>query len=714
MTDVGIDTQPAALIVIAFLNVLLGTLVFTQARRNKVNILFAVMTYAMAAWVTTNAVYLVSTGNMQFMVALISYGVAAWLTVSFVHFCNAIVPDKLDRQTVKLLDIATILLGCASVMPGFIGVSIVDGQIQTQTLPLIFYGLAIIGGLLIGNALLLHAARHAAKKTRQQYRVLLYGFVAGASIGAACNLILPMLGNYDFVAYGPVGLLLFVGASVYAIAKHNLFDIRLATIRTIGYLATIASLGAVYFFSAYIVSEIAFSSANITTTIAGPINIFIALVLAILFQPIKAFFDRVTDRIFYHTQYNTDDFIAELGSALTSTVHLRSLLDQSAEIILRTMHASSVSFVVRRLDSSDIVSTKGRKLTLNREDIDGLHMYLGEVSEPIVDIEREETIYDSAIIRKLLTRRYSLLLPLGDDLGFVLIRERLGGAYSERDMRVLAAVSDELTIAIQNARSVENLRELNTTLQQRIDAATKELRQSNKQLKKLDETKDEFVSMASHQLRTPLTSVKGYISMVLEGDAGTITKQQEKLLTEAYTSSERMVRLIGDFLNVSRLQTGKFMIDAQSVNIAKVVAEEIESIRTMAESHGQHIDYHAPDGPLQVNIDEDKTRQVIMNFIDNAIYYSPSDTTITIKLHAARGRVVFEVHDHGIGVPRDKQSQLFTKFFRAENARKQRPDGTGVGLFLAKKVIEAQDGEIIFHSREGMGSVFGFKLPIKK
>lgn len=133
--------------------------------------------------------------------------------------------------------------------------------------------------------------------------------------------------------------------------------------------------------------------------------------------------------------------------------------------------------------------------------------------------------------------------------------EHLSGNYTKRDLNVLSTINNELIIAIQNAVSLHEVWELNATLQQRINVATKELRSSNAQPRPFDEVKDEFMSMASHQLRTPLTSVKGYISMVLEGDAGKISTQQQKLLVEAYKSSERMVGLIADFLNVSRLQT---------------------------------------------------------------------------------------------------------------------------------------------------------------
>lgn len=252
-------------------------------------------------------------------------------------------------------------------------------------------------------------------------------------------------------------------------------------------------------------------------------------------------------------------------------------------------------------------------------------------------------------------------------------------------------------------------------LQRQIDAATAQLRKANDELRHLDEAKDEFVSMASHQLRTPLTSVKGYISMVLEGDAGEVNDDQRRLLAEAFTSSERMVRLIGDFLNVSRMQNGNFTIDRSApVDLAGVVTQEIENVREIAESRGIGIAYHQPSHYPVLFIDEDKIRQVIMNFLDNAIFYSGDSKTVTVRLYVNEGSAVFEVIDHGIGVPVGAQKKLFTKFFRAENAQKQRPDGTGVGLYLAKRVIADHGGKMVFDSTEGKGSTFGFRLPIKK
>lgn len=241
----------------------------------------------------------------------------------------------------------------------------------------------------------------------------------------------------------------------------------------------------------------------------------------------------------------------------------------------------------------------------------------------------------------------------------------------------------------------------------------KQLKRSNEKLKQMDETKDEFISMASHQLRTPLTAVKGYLSMVLEGDTGKVAPNQRELLDQAYISAQRMVYLIADLLNVSRLRTGKFVIDLTDCNLADIVAGEVNQLQETAKSRNLELNYKKPDGFPTLQLDETKIRQVVMNFVDNAIYYTPSGGHINVILEDKPESIEFRVEDDGLGVPKADQHQLFTKFYRAGNAKKARPDGTGLGLFMAKKVVVAQGGAIIFRSQEGKGSTFGFTFKKK-
>ncbi len=234
-------------------------------------------------------------------------------------------------------------------------------------------------------------------------------------------------------------------------------------------------------------------------------------------------------------------------------------------------------------------------------------------------------------------------------------------------------------------------------------------------LRALDEAKDDFISMASHQLRTPLTSVKGYISMLLEGDVGPISAEQRTVLSQSFASCQRMVYIISDLLNVSRINTGKFVIDKTSFSLDAVIREEIDQLKEIAKSRQVIIDYLPPKEAIaQVTLDETKIRQVIMNFIDNALYYTLSGGKIEVSLEATTASIEVKVTDNGIGVPSSERAHLFTKFYRASNARKTRPDGTGLGLYMSKKIIVAQGGAIVFHSKENYGSTFGFRFPKTK
>jgi signal transduction histidine kinase len=273
---------------------------------------------------------------------------------------------------------------------------------------------------------------------------------------------------------------------------------------------------------------------------------------------------------------------------------------------------------------------------------------------------------------------------------------------SEDEKSLISGFTDIVGLAVQNARLHTSVRE-----------TARELETANQHLKELDEAKDEFISMASHQLRTPLTTIKGYLSMLLEGDAGKLNKSQRQFVDQAFVGSQRMVYLISDMLNVSRISTGKLTIDKKELDLVDLLQSEIYQLRQQAETREVTLTFHPPeDSHIQFRGDEGKIRQVIMNFVDNAIYYAPKGN-VDVYLEKTDGDVEVRVVDDGIGVAEEAQKQLFTKFFRAENARQVRPDGTGLGLYMAKQVIEAQGGEILFESTEGAGSMFGFRFPLE-
>ena len=638
----------------------------------------------------------------------IYYVAALLIAYAFLIFSLSYSGLKLSRSVKFLALVPWIIMSGLIAAPGvFIAsVEVSNNSVQLVHSYYAIYSLIFILYVAIGWG---YMARQAFRSHRGTHlRSLTLSLLICLLGGAYFNLILPWFGDYSLIALGPLFSFLMIFSVFYSIARHGLFDIRLAVVRTVTYILSLATLAAIYLLIAYIIfNQILGQTSTIAQTF---INVGLTLILAFIFQPVKRFFDHLTNRLFYKDGYNADDFYEDLNKVLTSTTDLRSLLKRVSIMLTETFKSEQAFFFVYTDEKGFISSGTDNHSKLPYSDAQELRTF-----KDIIMPDSANVSY--SLRRMMISHKIALMMPLIRDdilIGYVFLGEHRTSTYSRRDQRVLRTIADELVIAIQNALSVQEVKDLNAHLEQRIDAATRELRASNAQLQKLDEAKDEFISMASHQLRTPLTSIKGYISMLMDGDVGDVTEEQKHMLSEAFMSSERMVRLIGDFLNVSRLQTGKFIIDKHPADLGKIVNDEVEGLATNAEARGLKFIFKQPKHIPQLDLDENKIRQVIMNFCDNAIYYSKDGTKIKVGISVVDNQVEFTVKDTGIGVPTDEQDQLFNKFFRATNARKQRPDGTGVGLFLAKKVIDAHNGKIIFESKEGKGSTFGFRLPIKK
>lgn len=296
----------------------------------------------------------------------------------------------------------------------------------------------------------------------------------------------------------------------------------------------------------------------------------------------------------------------------------------------------------------------------------------------------------------------------------LIVRQHLVGVITVGFARHIDDLSSEEREFLERMASAVGVAVDNKLLFEENQNVLAQLKRSNAKLRQLDKTKDDFISMASHQLRTPLTSVKGYLSMTLEGDGGTVNTKQRKLLSQAFISSQRMVYLIADMLNVSRLKTGKFVIEPEPTDLAEAVATELDQLLGTAEARELKLTYAKPHDFPVLMLDQTKIRQVIMNFVDNAVYYTPAKGHIDVALKDLGKSIEFTVTDDGIGVPKSEQHHLFNKFYRANNAKKARPDGTGLGLYMAKKVIIAQGGSLIFQSKEGKGSTFGFSIAKNK
>lgn len=242
-----------------------------------------------------------------------------------------------------------------------------------------------------------------------------------------------------------------------------------------------------------------------------------------------------------------------------------------------------------------------------------------------------------------------------------------------------------------------------------------ELQNANEKLKALDKLKDEFVSLASHELRTPMTAVKSYLWMTLQGDAGALNETQKLYLDRAYNSVNRLIKLVNDMLNISRIESGRITVELQKVDLCKIAQEVITDVQPKAKEQGVHIIVTPPSSLPAVLADPDKIKEVLFNLVGNSLKFTPKDGSITISFTQKDGMVETLVTDTGAGISSDNLSKLFQKFSMLPDsyANNKNATGTGLGLYISKSIIELHKGDMWVTSEgTGKGSQFYFSLNI--
>lgn len=227
----------------------------------------------------------------------------------------------------------------------------------------------------------------------------------------------------------------------------------------------------------------------------------------------------------------------------------------------------------------------------------------------------------------------------------------------------------------------------------------------------VDRMKSDFISLASHQLRTPLSAIKTYSHMLMEGYMGEVSEAQTKSLKTIVSAANRMNELISTLLNITRIESGNVTVTHKAVDVLRLV-EEVNKEHALAASD-KHIEVVIVAGKSRPTVQTDPLlfKEVLSNLVSNAIKYTPDNGEVSVRVKNRRYDVLFEVHDTGMGIPKYSQEQIFTKFFRAHNVVKQETSGTGLGLYLVKGLVDALDGKIWFESIEDTGTSFYVQLP---
>lgn len=305
-------------------------------------------------------------------------------------------------------------------------------------------------------------------------------------------------------------------------------------------------------------------------------------------------------------------------------------------------------------------------------------------------------------------RLWNHSLKTGEPFEFEHRLKRKDGTYVWHITRAHALRNSKgkVIMWVGSSTDIEDVRK-----RRQLEANAARLIKQRTQLMELNKAKDEFISLASHQLRTPATGVKQYINMVIDGYAGKISPQVRSFLEKASSSNERQLSVINDLLRVAQIDAGKVVLRKDSVDIGQLLADVINEQKAKFTARQQTVQYTKPKRASTLYVDETKLRMVIENIIDNASKYSPEGTTITVRVARAKDGVSIAIKDEGVGISEKDIRKVFDKFLRLNNPLSKDIDGSGLGLYWAKKIIELHGGTISVKSTLGKGSTFTIELP---
>ncbi|HEX5164429.1 MAG TPA: ATP-binding protein [Thermomicrobiales bacterium] len=232
------------------------------------------------------------------------------------------------------------------------------------------------------------------------------------------------------------------------------------------------------------------------------------------------------------------------------------------------------------------------------------------------------------------------------------------------------------------------------------------------ELAQIDEMKSEFISIVSHELRTPLTAIKGFTDLIIEGEVGEISEQQREFLEIVQSNSDRLVALINDMLDISRIESGRITLNLEGVDVPAAVEHAVVALRPLVEDKQLQIQTELVEDPATIIADRTRLQQILTNLISNACKYTLPGGWITVRSEALDGQIALSVSDTGIGIPPEALPHIFSKFYRVDQPQTRDVGGTGLGLAITKSLVEMHGGRIQIASRAGLGTTVRFTLPV--
>jgi signal transduction histidine kinase len=696
------------LLLTALINIALGVISYNKNPRSATHRLLTLLTVIFAAWIIANYFSLNSEDaeSTLFWIRAVMFITAPLGPVLYFFIKSFPTPDlNVKKKVFKVLVVLTLIVQALAFTPYiFSSVRITDQITPQPEFGIVLFAVLFVVVPLAGFIELIRKYRKSRGIEKLQIKYLFVGITVTFILLILTNFISVVVFNFSgFVMFGPMFSLILVGFILYAIIRHRLLEVRVIIARSVVYTILILLVGASYTSGIFLISQHIFG--NEPNLVRGITYAGLALFTAFTFVPLRNYIEKVTDKIFFKGKYDPSTLAFQLTKIIASTITLEDLTGKTLQKLVTSLRVKHGAFIVYGGRQLSIYS---HGYTINDDQKKALGSLYALSKIVIFDEEKNNKIKD--IMRVLDAAVVVPLFERGKKVGVLLLGEKKSGQiFSPQAISVLEILGPVVAVAIRNAKSYEAIKKFNITLKKEVRAATKDLKAANAQLKKLGKQKDEFIAIASHELKTPITSVKLYTQVLLQN----FQKQKDLKSAAAVGKMDAQLRklslLINDLLDMTKIEEGKLQFKPQKLNMNKLVNETVENMQGFS----SHKILTELENVGEVNADYERIGQVITNFITNAIKYSPKAKKVIVRTQKDDRRVTVSVQDFGMGLAPAEQKKVFERFNRASQEAPGGLPGLGLGLYIAKVIVKAHKGEIWVESRRKKGSTFYFSLPIK-
>lgn len=699
-------------------NIILGLFVLVRNRVSATHILFFLLTIDISLWSAANYVAVSLTDPLPALYwTRIVMALAVPQAMLFFLLVHTIPNPRIRIVPVQLM----LYLAAGLIVSGlslgpylFTSLIFINGAPSPTPGPAMpAFVLIAVGSVVAGVFILWKRARRSAGSLRTQLQIVGSGIAAMFALIILFNFILVVFfANSSFVAASPLYTLPFVVATAYAVIRHRFLDIRMVVARAVSYTVLIVLFGVVYALVFSLAATLLVTPSLDPSIIA--VSTFAGLLMLITFPVLKRGVEKATDAVFYKDKYDASQVLYHLAQIMARALRLEELVHQ---LLAR------LNFEMRIEKSCIVLVDRGKVFSVMTDGY-GTPPEIPPFAASYIAAHAQTLVRDGQHPSQVRTFFESLdlsvILPLTTGkatVGLLCVgSKRSGEPYTQEDIATLEIIAPEMAVAIENALSYEEIRRFNVTLEEEVDRATEELRRVNQKLTELDKLKDEFVSLASHELRTPLTSIRSYLWMALSGKGGEVSEKQKYYLDRAFMSADRLIRLVNDMLNISRIESGRLGVQFVRTDIATMLSEIIPEIQPKIDEQGLSLKIALVEGLPDVVADTDKIKEIFINLIGNAVKFTPSGGIITVSAQQEGTMVAVSVADTGAGFVPSAAEKLFTKFSTLHTQSSAHPNAfqsTGLGLYISKSIIKMHGGTIRAVSPgPDKGATFTFTLPV--